>query len=623
MFADKTFGQLFPVFFKILMVIVFVTSSVLTVTPAHAAGIIVNTTDDELNSDGDCSLREAITAANTDAAVDACAAGFDADTIAVPAGIYTLTITGTSEDANATGDLDIAGDLTINGAGRDTTVIQAGATPGSGLDRVFDITGAYTVSISDITIANGACASCDGGGIFTDYSSILKVKNSTLSNNSATFGGGISNSGSLSLTNSTISTNSAGVSGGGIYNSFDTLSVTDSTLSGNSAQNGGGIVNHGTLSVTKSTLSGNSAISGGGINNAGPLTVTNSTFSGNSATDRGGGIYANGGSLAATNSTFSGNSAADQGGGIFNIGIMHLKNTILANSTSTSDCSNAGGDTIATDINNLIETNGPSGSRCGVPALSADPSLGTLTGTPAYFPLHAGSPAIGAGNNATCAAEDQRGIPRPQGTNCDIGAYEYLQTFADVAPSHSYWLDIEILYANGLTAGCSVTPFNFCPDQIMDRAQSAVFTLRGNFGISYTPPLAPWDRFADDWSPGAWAEKWAEGMWNAGFTAGCATSPLRYCPWDQTPRVQAAVFGLRLKYGNSYVPPAASGTVFFDMTNTAYYGTKWAEQAYADGLLPNCGMDGGTGKPLFCPTDLVNRGLAAYMIVRAKSLTMP
>jgi tartrate-resistant acid phosphatase type 5 len=197
------------------------------------------------------------------------------------------------------------------------------------------------------------------------------------------------------------------------------------------------------------------------------------------------------------------------------------------------------------------------------------------------------------------------------------------QTFADVSTTHPYWEDIEVLYANGLTAGCSVTPLNFCPDQIMDRAEAGVFTLRGNFGTGYIPPAAPWGTFADDWSTGTWAEKWAEGMWNAGLTAGCATGPLRYCPWDQTPRVQAAVFGLRLKYGNTYVPPAASGTVFFDMTNTAYYGTQWAEQAYKDELLPDCGTDIGSGLPLFCPNDLVSRGLGASMIARAKSLTMP
>ena len=74
---------------------------------AHAAGITVNTTDDELNVDGDCSLREAIESANTDAAADACFPGSGPDVIAVPAGTYTLSIAGANEDANATGDLDI------------------------------------------------------------------------------------------------------------------------------------------------------------------------------------------------------------------------------------------------------------------------------------------------------------------------------------------------------------------------------------------------------------------------------------------------------------------------------------------------------------------------------------
>jgi hypothetical protein len=73
-----------------------------------------------------------------------------------------------------------------------------------------------------------------------------------------------------------------------------------------------------------------------------------------------------------------------------------------------------------------------------------------------------------------------------------------------------------------------------------------------------------------------------------------------------------------MMHGVSYVPPAASGTVFADMTDVNFYGTKWAEQAYADGLLPACGTQG--GKPLFCPYDLVNRAWGAYLIVQAKDL---
>ena len=195
-------------------------------------------------------------------------------------------------------------------------------------------------------------------------------------------------------------------------------------------------------------------------------------------------------------------------------------------------------------------------------------------------------------------------------------------TFADVPASHPYAHDIEILYANGLTAGCVTTPLKFCPDQIMDRVQSAVFMLRGSLGVGYTPPAVATHMFADNWAAGPWAEKWAEGMFNEGMTAGCTTSgPLKFCPWDLNPREQAVIFGLRLKYGNNYQPPPATGTLFADMTDTGYYATKWAEQAYKDGLIPSCGMSG--GKPKFCPKDLVTRGLGAYIIVRAKGLSMP
>ena len=68
--------------------------------------------------------------------------------------------------------------------------------------------------------------------------------------------------------------------------------------------------------------------------------------------------------------------------------------------------------------------------------------------------------------------------------------------------------------------------------------------------------------------------KMGEGMGAAGLTAGCLADPLTYCPWVELPREQAAVFGLRMKYGKDYTPPAASGTLFDDMTDTEYWGDK-------------------------------------------------
>src|SRR5687767_1162009 len=81
--------------------------SMLSLPVAYAATITVTTTTDELNSDGDCSLREAIRAANLDRGVDACPAGTATDTITLPPGTYTLTIPGGDEDGALTGDLDI------------------------------------------------------------------------------------------------------------------------------------------------------------------------------------------------------------------------------------------------------------------------------------------------------------------------------------------------------------------------------------------------------------------------------------------------------------------------------------------------------------------------------------
>jgi CSLREA domain-containing protein len=635
---------------------------------AHALGalIIVDSTSDNATHNSFCTLREAIINANADSSTySECEAGLGNDTITFDGGLAngTITLGSTLPTITDADGLTILGLPYISGGGFGLTI------SGNNLYEIFYSTAPLV--LDTMIIKNGAYNF--GGGV--QNSSTLTITNSIFSGNNATiFGGAVYSGGTLNISDSTFSGNGAANVGSAVYNYLGmTATITNSTFSGNTntavLNNGvmningstftsnsgsyGAVRNDDSLTITSSTFSGNTGTNGAGVNSSGAfLSITKSTFYNNSTNGNGGGVLAHdisatisnttfsnnsagfGGGVASqgimvtiVNSTFTNNSAATSGAGVYSDGTVNLYNTLLANSVLGSDCFKNSG-SISGD-HNLIETDGAGSNACATTSpISSDPKLGAMTGSPAYFPLKPGSPAIEGGNNTTCNAApvsglDQRGVVRPQGASCDIGAYEFVPTFVDVPPSHPYWLDIEILYANGLTAGCSVTPLNFCPDQIMDRAQSAVFNLRGNFGVSYTPPLAPWDRFADDWSAGAWAERWAEGLYNAGLTAGCATGPLRYCPWDQTPRVQAAVFGLRLKYGNSYVPPAATGTVFFDMTDTAYFGTKWAEQAYADGLLPNCGIDIGSGKPLFCPNDLVSRGFGSYMIVRAKNLTIP
>lgn len=205
-----------------------------------------------------------------------------------------------------------------------------------------------------------------------------------------------------------------------------------------------------------------------------------------------------------------------------------------------------------------------------------------------------------------------------------ITAHFEQSTFVDVPFNHPQYAYIQALWDGGYTAGCSTDPRSFCPDTILNRAMSAVFILRGDFGADYSPSFGPEIIFADDWSPGDWAQVWAEAMWAEGLTAGCSAEAHLFCPWEQFPRVQASIFGLRLKYGASYIPLPATGTLLADVT-PAYanwdWGGAWIEQAYLEGLLPACGSQG--GKPLFCPDSLVNRAWAAYLIVQAKGLPLP
>src|SRR5690606_6795296 len=144
--------------------------------------------------------------------------------------------------------------------------------------------------------------------------------------------------------------------------------------------------------------------------------------------------------------TFSGNSAGTNGGGLrANNSTITLKNTIIADSVSGGDCTlSASGVIGAGSIHNLIEDTGSSACNLthGVDGniIGLDPKLGPLADNGGFTQTHAllvGSPAINAGDAAICAAapvnhESQNGVTRPQGPQCDIGAYEYDGVVIDV-----------------------------------------------------------------------------------------------------------------------------------------------------------------------------------------------
>ena len=362
----------------------------LAATPAARAAVFTPTkTADTADGacDRDCSLREAITAANENPG---------ADVILLPAGIYGLTRAGAGEDGNDTGDLDIRGELTVVGDGTGSTVIDAG-----GLDRVVHVTGAAPAAeLRDLTLRNGNTPLARGG-VFAESEA--------------------------RLTRTVIANNTAGGFGGGISSS-EVLTVAESTLSGNTAtRSGGGLIAAGTVELVNVTVAGNRSLN-----------------------EFGGGIYLFGGTAARINNvTVAGNTAAQRGGGAFVETSAFIgqnpplfSNSILAGNTAPEhrDCS---GSAISAGWNLIGVGDGCSDFRPaqndleGTAAAPLDARLGPLAGnggpTPTR-PLLAGSPALNAGNPAppsgqgpVCEVLDQRGLDRP-GTGgaarCDIGAFE-------------------------------------------------------------------------------------------------------------------------------------------------------------------------------------------------------
>ncbi|MBN2387249.1 MAG: Ig-like domain repeat protein [Anaerolineales bacterium] len=309
------------------------------------AAIGVTTTADEYGAGAGCSLREAIQAANTDAAFGGCPAGSGVDTITLPAGTYTLFIPGHNEQNNTTGDLDILSNLTIMGNPADpsSVVIQGG--PGWD-DKVIDINPnvdrVLTVTIDGVTVQNGHNTSnfdFYGGGIqafgrnwydamfpFTPAGT-LTLQNCVVTNNAyagstvvdEAAGGLLAEQINLTIDNCTFSNNSTTSGDGGgisIIGFNENVSITNSRFTGNSSPNnpGGAIYIRrsssagypsvaGSIDLNRNLFTANSSNYGGAIylwvqSGGNPVTLAveihYSRFAGNTATTSGSGLYYSG-----------------------------------------------------------------------------------------------------------------------------------------------------------------------------------------------------------------------------------------------------------------------------------------------------------------------------------------
>jgi hypothetical protein len=288
--------------------------------------------------------------------------------------------------------------LTIQGAGAGTTVIQAQSSQGAATDRVFNLRGPnQTVTLRDMKIMNGNLSGDIGSGIY-NYNCILMMINCIISGNvTNNYAGGIANS------------------------SHATLTMTNCTVSGNTSNWGSGGIQNDQNSI---------------------LTMTNCTVSGNSSSRDGGGIYNWAGTLTITNCTVANNTCGSgySGGGIYNYadGTLYIENTILANNKNSDGTAddfysvgtlNDNGYNIceADSYYGINKSSDITGNQTNLNLSSTLEANNTTNGT-YTLKTTSGSVAINAGSNipnngVSIPTQDQRGANRNLAP--DIGSYEY------------------------------------------------------------------------------------------------------------------------------------------------------------------------------------------------------
>jgi hypothetical protein len=399
---------------------------------ASAATLVVTSTADT----GAGSLRETVVSANPGDTIT-----FDLPT---PSSINLLSL------------LTIDKNLTLQGPGRDLLSIS----PEVRQHGILQVPTGVTAVIRGLSVQMGAAQA--GGGLSNSGTTTLSdcsFKNNTTVINggfNGNLGAAIYNEGNLTVTNCIFAYNEAyGVEvqvsghGGAIYNGGTATAVIKScTFVGNKAfAAGGAIENTGTLNVIDSSfLESNKANDGGAIYNGGTLVVDGSTFFRNKAVTRGGAIFQVTGSATMTNTTLVENTAL-AGGAIFNSAPMTIIGSTIASNTAPNgsailhhdgltvsrtlflhndcfyfDAITSAGDNLAFDAYNCVSASQALNDR-----MNLDPLLLPLSnnGGPTMTQMPAaGSPALDEVRVNACTGLDQRGVHRPQGVRCDIGAVE-------------------------------------------------------------------------------------------------------------------------------------------------------------------------------------------------------
>lgn len=359
------------------------------------------------------------------------------------------TVRGSSSENFHTGGIENRGRLTLDRS----SIIDAYMAPG-----LLNDGGIATLQNSRIANNFGLDFGGGGAGGVVNRRGIVTLDGTVVENNSSAYSaGGIWNAGTLNIKGSRI-VNNHGDSPGGIFNS-GVVVINGTTVAGNRAVGeyggrGGAISNDsgGSMTIGYSTIAGNIAESadpsfsalGAGIFNAGTLTVTNSTLSGNAARSAGSGsefVSEGGGVFSVAQATLVNvtvaQNEADEGGGIVvSAGHLTLTRSLVTGNMAVRVAPQIKNEATVTANNfNLIGQGSNAGSigfspgsRDIVPEEAVDQILLPLAGNGGKAFTHAlaiGSSALDASPSAEgCLNKDQRGNLRPQGTSCDIGAFE-------------------------------------------------------------------------------------------------------------------------------------------------------------------------------------------------------